>query len=80
MDAKEKPPHSRNIYVNFQNDLPKEEGNLKQIPHKNLSKKEKEAWQSLCQKKNDIIKTKTDEGGAIIIPDVMIMPEKPMDN
>ena len=52
----------------FQNDLLKEEENIKQIPHKNLSKKE-DALQNLS-KRDDIIITKPDKGGAVVIVDV----------
>ena len=53
----------------FQNDLLKEEENIKQIPHKNLSKKEEDALQNLS-KRDDIIITKADKGGAVVIVDV----------
>ena len=53
----------------FQNDLLKEEENIKQIPHKNLSKKEEDALQNLS-KRDDIIITKADKGGAVVIFDV----------
>ena len=42
---------------------------IKQIPHKNLSKKEEDALQNLS-KRNDIIITKADKGGAVVIGDV----------
>ena len=53
----------------FHNDLLKEQENIKQILHKYLPKKEKEALQNLC-KRNYIIITKADKGGAAIIADV----------
>ena len=46
-----------------------EEGNIKQIPRKNLSKKEEDALQNLS-KRDDIIITKADKGGAVVIVDV----------
>ena len=49
--------------------LLKEEEDIKQIPHKNLSKIEEDALQNLT-KRDDIIITKADKGGAIIIVDV----------
>ena len=53
----------------FQNDLLKEEEHIKQIPHKNLSKKEEYAMQNLS-KRDDIIITKVDKGGAVVLVDV----------
>ena len=53
----------------FQNDLEKEEQILKQIPRTNLSKKEKNALKTLS-KREDIIITKADKGGAAVFIDV----------
>ena len=53
----------------FRNDLLKEDGSIKQIPLKNLSKQEEDALQNLC-KRDDIIITKADKGGAVVIVDV----------
>ena len=52
----------------FQNDLEKEEQILEPIPHSTLSKKEKDALKTLS-KREDIIITKADEGGAVVITD-----------
>ena len=52
----------------FENNLLKKEKNVKQIPHKNVSKKEEDALHNLS-KKDDIIITKADKGGTIVIFD-----------
>ena len=54
----------------FQNNLLKEEEHIKQILHKNLSKKEEDALQNVS-KRDDIIITKADKGGAVVIADVV---------
>ena len=61
--------HTETFAQAFQNDLLKEEKNIKQIPHKNLSEKEEDALQNLS-KRDDIIITKADKGGAVVIVDV----------
>ena len=54
----------------FRNDLLKEDESIKQIPLKNLSKQEEDAFQNLCNR-DDIIITKADKGGAVVIVDTI---------
>ena len=69
MDTKRK-SHTVDTFTQaFQNDLEKEEQILKQVPRSNLSKKEKDALKTLS-KREDIIITKADKGGAVAIIDV----------
>ena len=63
----------------FQNDLLKEEEHIKQILHKNLSKKEEDALQNLS-KRDDIIITKADKGGAVVIVDYDQKANRQLDN
>ena len=49
MYTKWKLPQFRNVYRSFQNDLLKEEKNIKQIPYKALSRKEEDLLQSLSK-------------------------------
>ena len=63
----------------FRNDLLKEDESIKHIPLKNFSKQEEDALQNLC-KRDDIIITKADKGGASFLLTLMIMYKKLIDN
>ena len=63
----------------FRNDLLKEDESIKHIPLKNFSKQEEDTLQNLC-KRDDIIITKADKGGASFLLTLMIMYKKLIDN
>ena len=69
MDIKENHHTVETFTQTFQNDLEKKEQILKQIPRSNLLKKEKDALKTLS-KREDIVITKADKGGAVVIIDV----------
>ena len=58
----------------FPNDLPKEEENIKQIPHKTLSKKKN---QNLCQRDDIIVKKPIKEVLPLLLT-LMILSENPI--